>query len=234
VPSWHLQSPEKALRFIFINQLTWQQTPMINQNKRDRLVDSAATLFHHNGLTATSLADIAKHADIPIGNVYYYFKTKEELALAAVSRRKEQFTAAYALLEESIDDPRRRLIEAVQYFDKVRDEYTHYGCPVGKLIEDADVEKDAVVQTAAQVLADFVDWAERQFRNLGHGVDARKYATSLMAGVQGAAVMAKAFRDPQVISNEVSRLTIWLETLPNRKIQLGKVGVKTPETSDAV
>src|SRR3954468_20903895 len=103
------------------------------QNKRERLILSAATLFHRNGLNATSLADIAKHADIPIGNVYYYFKTKEELALAAVSKRKEQFSAASDLLEESIDDPRQRLIAAITYFEKVRDEYTKFGCPVGKI-----------------------------------------------------------------------------------------------------
>lgn len=199
---------------------------MSNINKRDRLIESAALLFHHNGLNATSLADIAKHADIPIGNVYYYFKTKEELALAAVAKRKEQFSAAYALLEEHIDDPRQRLIESMLYFEKVRDEYTKYGCPVGKIIVDADVEKDPVVQMAAQVFEEFVGWAERQFRSLGHGNDARRYATSLMSGIQGAAIMAKAMRNPMVISDEIGRLVSWVETLPNRKIQLGKVAMK--------
>jgi TetR/AcrR family transcriptional repressor of nem operon len=202
---------------------------MSSPNKRDRLIDSAAMLFHHNGLSATSLADIAKHADIPIGNVYYYFKTKEELALAAVSKRKEQFTAAYALLEEHIDDPRQRLVEAVGYFDKVRDEYTRYGCPIGKIIGDADTEKDNVVQTAAQVLIDFVDWAERQFRSLGQGDDSRRFATTVMAGVQGAAVMAKATRNAGALSDEVARLVGWIESLPNRRIQLGKVAPKTED-----
>lgn len=195
-------------------------------NKRDRLIESAALLFHHNGLNATSLADIAKHADIPIGNVYYYFKTKEELAMAAVGRRKEQFSAAYALLEEHIPDPRQRIIEAIRYFEKVRGEYTRYGCPIGKIISDADSEKDNVVRMAAQVLADFVDWTERQFRSLGHGGDARKYATSVMAGVQGATLMAKAARNPDIISDEIGRLTAWVESLPNRRIQLGKVALK--------
>ena len=199
---------------------------MSNLNKRDRLIESAALLFHHVGLSATSLADIAKHADIPIGNVYYYFKTKEELALAAVAKRKEQFSAAYALLEERIDDPRQRLIESVYYFEKVRDEYAKYGCPIGKIIVDADVEKDPVVQMAAQVFVEFVAWGERQFRQLGHAADARRYATSVMSGIQGAAIMAKATRDPDVISNEILRLVGWIETLPNRKIQLGKVAVK--------
>ena len=206
---------------------------MSNQNKRDRLVDSAAILFHSNGLTATSLADIAKHADIPIGNVYYYFKTKEELANAAVSKRKEQFSAAYALLEENVGDPRQRLIEALQYFDKVRDEYTRYGCPIGKMIVDADVEKDPVVQTAAQVLIEFVSWAERQFSHLGHAGDSQRYATSLVSGIQGAAIMAKTTRNPQVISDEIARLTQWVELLPNRKIQLGKVAPKPVDASNA-
>jgi AcrR family transcriptional regulator len=195
-------------------------------NKRDRLVESAATLFHHNGMTATSLADIAKHADIPIGNVYYYFKTKEELALAAINKRKEQFSAAYTLLDDNIPDPRQRLIEAVNYFDKVREEYTKYGCPIGKIIEDADTEKDAVAQTAAQVLKDFVEWAERQFRMLGHADDAHSYAITLMSGIQGASVMAKALRDEKVIAAEMQRLNVWLESLPNKRIQLGKVGMR--------
>lgn len=206
---------------------------MINLSKRDRLIESAAMLFHHNGMASTSLADIAKHADIPIGNVYYYFKTKEELAMAAISKRREQFSAAYTLLEEHIPDPRQRLIEAVYYFEKVRDEYTRYGCPIGKIISDADSEKDNVVITAAQVLEEFVAWAERQFRQLGHTGDARRYATSLMAGVQGATVMAKAMRNPGIISDEIARLVQWIEVLPNKRIQLGKVGAKSPETNAA-
>lgn len=206
---------------------------MQHLSKRDRLIESAATLFHQNGLASTSLADIAKHADIPIGNVYYYFKTKDELAMAAISKRREQFSAAYALLEEHLHDPRQRLIEAVSYFDKVRDEYMRYGCPIGKIISDADSEKDAVAATAAQVLEEFVAWSERQFRQLGHGSDARRYATSLMAGVQGASLMAKAARKADIISDEVARLVLWLETLPNRRIQLGKVGAKAAEVPNA-
>lgn len=199
---------------------------MTTTNKRDRLVDAAATLFHHQGLTATSLADIAKQADIPIGNVYYYFKTKEELALAAVSKRREQLSATYALLEESTEDPRQRLIEAVRYFDNVCDEYTRYGCPIGKIIMDSDAEKDAVMQMAAQVMAEFIRWAETQFARLGHQDEAKRYATSLMAGIQGGAIMAKATRYPRALADEIERLVQWIETIPNKRIQLGKVNAR--------
>ncbi|MDX1974219.1 MAG: TetR/AcrR family transcriptional regulator [Rickettsiales bacterium] len=197
---------------------------MSNPNKRERLIDSASILFHQRGMHATSLADIAAHADIPIGNVYYYFKTKEELALAAIAKRKEQFTAAYMVLDENIPDPRQRLVEALNYFDKVRDEYTKYGCPIGRTIEDGRADKDQVSATAANIFEDFVQWAKKQFEQLGHNDQAQVYATSLMAGIQGGTVMAKAFSNSQVITDEIARLTAWVQSLPNKRISLGKVG----------
>lgn len=199
---------------------------MNTQNKRERLIDSAAYLFHVKGLNNTSLADIAKHADIPIGNVYYYFKTKDELAIAALDKRREQFVAAYQLLNDAIDDPRVRLVEATRYFDKVRDEYTRYGSPVGKIIDDTDVTKEPVAQAAAQIFADFVNWSEQQFIALGHPETARSLAITVMSGIQGAIITAKALNSPDVITAEVERLTLWIESLPNRKIQLGKAGFR--------
>jgi hypothetical protein len=52
-----------------------------------------------------------------------------------------------------------------------------------------------------------------------------------MAGVQGATIMAKAFRSPQVLSDEITRLTAWLENLPNRRISLGKAGMRTSDNA---
>ena len=34
---------------------------------------------YRHGFRTTSLADIAEAAKIPVGNVYYYFKTKDEI-----------------------------------------------------------------------------------------------------------------------------------------------------------
>src|SRR5689334_20887330 len=61
--------------------------------KRERLVASAAELLHHNGAGATSLADIAQHADVPLGNVYYYFRTKDDLVRAVLAAQVEQVDA---------------------------------------------------------------------------------------------------------------------------------------------
>src|SRR5437588_8034566 len=52
--------------------------------KHERLVAGARRLFHEQGVETTTIADIAQAADVPLGNVYYYFKTKDELIEAAI------------------------------------------------------------------------------------------------------------------------------------------------------
>src|SRR5260370_39866591 len=56
-------------------------------DKRSRLVSAAVGLAYQNGFEATSLADIAREAKGPLGNVYYYFKTKDEICEAILGLR---------------------------------------------------------------------------------------------------------------------------------------------------
>ncbi len=46
--------------------------------------------MYRQGATATTLADIAQAADVPLGNVYYYFKTKDDLIRAVVQAEPDQ------------------------------------------------------------------------------------------------------------------------------------------------
>jgi TetR/AcrR family transcriptional repressor of nem operon len=195
-------------------------------NKRDRLVNAAATLFHRKGMVATSLADIAKEADIPIGNVYYYFKTKEELALSALLLHKDQYIDLFQTLNETIDDPRQRLKKAMDYYEQMSDDFARYGCPVGKIVMDTEIEGGSIAKAASEVLQCFLQWAETQFVELGHDEQARAYAASLMCGVQGAVVLAKAMQDPEIMIQELARLSHFIDQLPNKRIQLGKVSMK--------
>lgn len=195
---------------------------MNTPNKRDRLVHSAAELFYHKGMASTSLADIASHAEIPIGNVYYYFKTKEELALAALEKRKHAMGMAYEKLEESISDPRERLIQAIDFFESIAEEYTRYGCPIGKTIMDSHDPEDKIWKAASTIFEDFIGWTAEQFTRLGYEADAKKLALTLIAGIEGAAVLAKAFQDKTIMHSELERLEEWIKHIPNKRVFIGK------------
>jgi TetR/AcrR family transcriptional regulator, transcriptional repressor for nem operon len=62
--------------------------------KRERLVEGARDVLHAQGVERTTLADIAQAAGVPVGNVYYYFKTKDELVDAVVASRIAETQAA--------------------------------------------------------------------------------------------------------------------------------------------
>src|ERR1700686_4599481 len=61
--------------------------PKTKTDKRSRLIQTAVKLGYLHGFRTTSLADIAEAAKVPVGNVYYYFKTKDEIGEAIVEQR---------------------------------------------------------------------------------------------------------------------------------------------------
>src|ERR1700747_970600 len=73
-----------------------------------RLVEGARLLLHQQGVEKTTLADIAQAADVPVGNVYYYFKTKDELVQAAIDARARDIETALATLDRH-RNPKARL-----------------------------------------------------------------------------------------------------------------------------
>src|SRR5260370_8214818 len=99
-------------------------------DKRTRLIETATKLAYGRGFRETSLADIAEAARVPVGNVYYYFKTKEELAEAVVERRLEEFRVAQAEWDRW-SSPKERLLAFVGSFHANREQLAPAGCPTG-------------------------------------------------------------------------------------------------------
>src|SRR5579872_4599331 len=76
--------------------------------KRDRLVAGARDTIYRQGVEATTIADIAEAADVPVGNVYYYFKTKDELVTATIESHARDVRALLESLESG-RSPQSRL-----------------------------------------------------------------------------------------------------------------------------
>ena len=53
---------------------------------KERIVDSAITLFNESGISAVTTNHVATHAGISPGNLYYYFANKEEIIREAFER----------------------------------------------------------------------------------------------------------------------------------------------------
>lgn len=52
------------------------------EQRKQHILDTARKLLLEKGLTATSINQIAKHSELSVGAIYFYFKDKEELFAA--------------------------------------------------------------------------------------------------------------------------------------------------------
>ena len=181
------------------------------RGKRERLVESATGLIHEQGAHRTTLADVAERAEVPLGNVYYYFKTKDELIGAVLACYKEQAAALIRAFERH-RSPQARLKALVRNWAEMRDLVAQYGCPMGTLCAELDKLEGGRDRDAAAVLALIIDWAEDQYRQLGER-DARDLAIALFASIQGAALLANAFRDPTILTRQTRHLERSIDAL---------------------
>jgi TetR/AcrR family transcriptional repressor of nem operon len=179
--------------------------------KRERLASAAAEVFHHQGVERTTLNDIAQAAGVPLGNVYYYFKTKDQLVEAALGAHRDRLADLTGRLDQ-LPDPAARLKALIAGWVDQRDVAARYGCPFGTLAAELDKREDGLDQVAAGVLRALIDWTEEQFRQLGRA-DAHDLAVELVAAYQGMSVLANALRDPEVMTARGRRLEDWIDTL---------------------
>ena len=82
--------------------------PTPKSGKRERLIAAARQVLHQQGVETTTLAEIANAAEVPVGNVYYYFKTKDELVAAAIDAHGLDIRTTLASLDRH-RTPRARL-----------------------------------------------------------------------------------------------------------------------------
>ncbi len=67
--------------------------------QQNRILKAAKSCFFSNGLTKTTMRDIATEADISLGNIYRYFKNKNSLIRAFIEKDNQEIDEAFALLD---------------------------------------------------------------------------------------------------------------------------------------
>ncbi len=186
--------------------------PKMKADNRTRLLQAAEKVAYHYGFGKTALADIAKEARIPLGNVYYYFKTKDEIGEAFVERKASRFRSLLHEMDKA-DSPKERLCAFVQIKINNREELALRGCPVGTLCSELHKHGGAVAKKSTVLFTEALAWMEAQFKALGKGADSRGLAVHLLSATQGVSVLAHTFHDPDMIAMEAARLKEWIRSL---------------------
>jgi TetR/AcrR family transcriptional repressor of nem operon len=121
---------------------------------KERLMDAATNLIWENSYGATSVDAICERAGAKKGSFYYFFKSKSDLAVAALekewSRRKSDM--------DKIFSPTVPPLERFdQYFDYVHDSQAERQKKCGAVLGCPLLSLGSEVSTQDQVLRDKVD-----------------------------------------------------------------------------
>lgn len=170
-----------------------------SQGKHSELVDVALMLFRQRGYNRVSLGDIAEAANMHQGNVYYYFKTKRELAIAVLEHCDKTLDEMFSSLDA--EEPRQRLVHFLDYIADQTEVYSQWGCPIASLSGDMMVEcKGEPPASFPKVYKTYLGWFKRNLKGLGLTNDrAEKESQLLVSGLQGAIHVAHILDDATIL-----------------------------------
>jgi len=180
---------------------------------RKQILETADNLFYQQGFDHTSFSDIADAVGIARGNFYYYFKTKDDILSAVISKRGDDILQMLQEWDESIPDPRDRLKRYVHILIKSKDEIEQYGCPMGSLCTELAKLRHSEQDNANDLFEIFRNWLVEQFKLLNHKKDAKQLALHLLARGQGVALITNAYQDKTFLRNEAKDLEDWVDKL---------------------
>jgi TetR/AcrR family transcriptional repressor of nem operon len=163
-------------------------------------VERAAELFADRGIAATSLDEVLGAAKAGKGQFYHYFRSRDELAAAAVGFRCAQVVAGLTQALGGVSSL-AGLEEALEGFIAGFEQAGLPGCPIGTLAtEVAGRNEDARLQAAAgfdaweRLLADALE-RMRQCGELRADASPAVLATGMLASIEGGMVLSQARKD---------------------------------------
>jgi TetR/AcrR family transcriptional repressor of nem operon len=168
---------------------------------KQRLTDAATDLIWENSYGATSVDAICERAGAKKGSFYYFFKSKSELAAAALEADWKKRKADMDSIFSPTIPPLERL---ERYFDFVHDRLAELqkkcgavlGCPLFTLGSEVSTQDEVLRDKVQEILSRKVKYFESAIRDAhAQGLivapDAKARAKGLFACFQGTLTQAR-------------------------------------------
>jgi TetR/AcrR family transcriptional repressor of nem operon len=173
---------------------------------RERLLEAASTLLSQRSYSSIGVAEICTAAGVQKGSFYYYFESKQALALAVIEEHWTWQRAEWAKILDAADpllDRLRRLfrLTAEIQVTSLAGTGSVTGCLFGNLALEMSGQDDPIRERLQGIFDEQIDMVERALKEaMDSGQvptrDARDAAKSIVAQLEGLVLFAKLFNDP--------------------------------------
>lgn len=146
----------------------------MSNEKRKKLIEAAKQLFVAKGYQATTLAMIAQSSGVPLGNVYYYFKSKEAFMDAVIRQMDIEIQDEIEQMNNH-DSPQARLKSFIDLAINKADSLVRYGDSLLNIAKETAVINDQLRQKSSSLGQVLHNWLSQQFAYI-HALDGHKQA----------------------------------------------------------
>jgi TetR/AcrR family transcriptional regulator, transcriptional repressor for nem operon len=189
----------------------------VDPRTREKLLDAVKRLSLKRGFGGTTVDAICEKAQVSKGSFFHYFGTKDEAADAALERFAGALREAFATAPFwKLEDPQQRLAGYVEFAaDVCRSSVLRDGCLVGALAMELS---DAAPGVRKKCAAIFDGWArslkellDEAFALQRPKADTQALARLFVVTLEGALLIARAFRDPTVVDQSLQHYARYLQ-----------------------
>ena len=167
---------------------------------RTALIRAASKLFRERGIDGVGVAEISKEAGLTHGALYAHFKSKEELALEALSYGLEQNNARmYASTVGGMPDLAGFLDHYLS--PETRDDYGNR-CPIAASASEIGRQDKALSARFAEGYLVMARTFERQIAENGAGTDALARGMLAVAAMIGSVTVARGVAKANPVLSE--------------------------------
>jgi len=191
---------------------------------RERIIRTAADLFHKQGARATSPDEIIEASRTGKGQFYYYFGSKEGLVHEVLQTYLEEINTNSSRVNYEINSWKDLEKWFTAQIDSQKEYQMTRGCPFGTLgneVTDGDelvrLDLSLIFEVIKNKLAAFFV-KEKATGRLARRADPEHLADFCIAAIQGAMLMGKIKRSSQTVEATVR------ETLQHLKAHSERVG----------
>lgn len=195
--------------------------PHATPKSRDKLLDAALDTIRTKGYASTTVDDICQHAGVTKGSFFHHFKSKDDLALAAVAHWKamtEGFFAGAPYHQPA--DPLARLLGYLDFRAAIlTGELPDYTCLLGTLVQETYDTHPHIRATCDLALSSHVAAlsrdieAARQLYVPNAAWTSESVGNFIQAVLQGSFILAKSKQSPQTIRESLDHLRRYLSLL---------------------
>ncbi|MFB6778257.1 TetR/AcrR family transcriptional regulator [Streptomyces sp. NPDC056352] len=177
---------------------------------KEKILSAAHSLIELHGYSALGVAEICKTAGVPKGSFYYFFESKEALALAVLDEQWAVQQSDWTRILNSDAEPLERLR---QLFEETEAEQragqqscgTVSGCMFGNLTLEMSNQTEAVrkhLQEIFDAQVEMVDSVITEALERGEVTvtDTREAARSVVAQLEGQVLFAKLYNNTSQLS----------------------------------